>query len=151
VSCVKKVLQNETGSFVRIATSTRTLRVVRAVSLLATSLFSQSTPAGTGSLQGLVFTRDADGARAIVPGAKILLTGAATRETEADASGGFGFTALLPGSYTLTAQAHGLIAIQTIEVTAANTADVPLEMKVEAVSESTTVTADTDGTQDSAV
>jgi len=130
--------------------STRNLRVILAVSLLVTSLFSQSTPAKTGTLQGLVFTRDADGARAIVPGAKISLTGAATLETEADAAGEFVFTGLAPGSYTLKAQAPGMIAIQTIEVTAAKTADVPLEMKVEAVSESTTVTAKTDETQDSA-
>ena len=122
VAPVKKVRKNGTSSVVRIAMSTRNLRVILAVSLLVTSLFSQSTHAKTGTLQGLVFTRDADGARAIVPGAKISLTGAATLETDADAAGEFVFTGLAPGSYTLKAQAPGMIAIQTIDVTAAETA-----------------------------
>ena len=98
---------------------------------------------------GVVFTRDTDGGRAVVPGAKVLISGATASETETDAAGEYVFTALPPGSYTLRAEAPRMIAMQAVEVAAGRSMDVPLEMKVE-VSTTVTVSAKTDGADDSA-
>jgi TonB dependent receptor len=128
--------------------SAKVRKLMMTVSLLAASAFSQN----TGSVQGVVFTRDADGGRAVVPTAKVSLSGPVACETATGANGEFVFSALPAGSYTLEAHVPGLIAMQTVELGSGNAADVPLEMKVEAVSESTSVTADADasGVQDSA-
>ena len=108
--------------------------------------------ADTGQVQGVVFTTDADGSRSIVPGAKVFLEGPSAGAAETDAAGKFVFSALPPGSYSFKAQAPGLIATGTIVVAAGVVSDLPVEMKLEAVSESTSVTAtaDTVGTQEAA-
>src|SRR3984893_8131421 len=125
----------------------RSLVVV--VSLAGASVFAADTKGETGTVQGVVFTADADGGRSVVPGAKVSLTGLANRETEADIAGKYVFNALPTGSYNLKAQAPGMVAIGTVVVTAGAVSEAPLEMRVDAVSESTTVTAtaDTVGTQ----
>jgi hypothetical protein len=125
----------------------RSLVVV--VSLAGASVFAADTKGETGTVQGVVFTADADGGRSVVPGAKVSLTGLANRETEADIAGKYVFNALPTGSYNLKAQAPGMVAIGTVVVTAGAVSESPLEMRVDAVSESTTVTAtaDTVGTQ----
>lgn len=73
--------------------------MVSALGLLITGSLAE-TPATTGSMQGVVFTRNADGSRAVVPGARVSVCGATTNETQADASGGDVSTNLPPGSYT---------------------------------------------------
>jgi hypothetical protein len=113
--------------------------VAIALSLLVTSSIAE-TPENTDSVHGVVFTQESDGSRAVVPGAKVSLSGVSTAETEADAAGEYVFTALPVGSYALKAQAPGLIATQAVVVAAGRSMDVPLEMKVEAATESTTVT-----------
>ena len=126
--------------------------LVAVISLLGASVFAADTKGETGTLQGVVFTADADGGRSVVPGAKVFLNGPATRVTEADAAGKYGFNALPPGSYNLKAQAPGMIATQTVVVAGRTVSEAALEMKVDGVSESTTVTATADavGTQQQA-
>src|SRR5262245_18311570 len=126
----------------------RVRNLMMAVSLLAASAFSQS----TGSLQGVVFTRGSDGGRAVVPAAKVSLRGIVTRETATGANGKFAFSAVPAGSYILEAHAPRLIASQTKEIGSGKSGDVALEMTVESVSESISVTASasTSGTQESA-
>ncbi len=119
--------------------------LVVVIGALAASLLASDTKAETGTVQGVVFTADGAGGRSVVPGAKVSLTGPAVRETEADATGKYAFPALPPGSYKLTAHAPGMIATQTVAVVVATVSQAPLEMKVEVVSASTTVTATADG------
>ena len=103
----------------------------------------------TGRVQGVVFTCNADGSHSAVPGTKVFLLGTETHETDADAAGGYVFTDLPPGSYTLKAQAPGFIAMQAVVVATGRSMDVPLEMKIEA-STTVTVSSNSSETQDSA-
>jgi len=114
------------------------------IGLVAACAFGGETESQTGSVQGVVFTSDADGGRSVVPGTKVFLDGPDARETEADAAGKYMFNALPPGSYNLKAQAPHMTATQTVVVTAGTALEALLEMKVEAVSESTNVTATSD-------
>src|SRR5277367_254225 len=144
---MKKVNQNENYPNTRIGLSV--CRVAVALSLLVASSFAQQTIANTDRVSGVVFTRDADGGRVVVPGAKVFISGATAGETETDVAGEYVFTALPPGSYTLRAQSPGMIAIKAVEVAVGRSMDVPLEMKIEA-STTVTVSAKTDGADDSA-
>ncbi len=115
--------------------------LVGVIGVLAASVLAADTKAETGTVQGVVFTADAAGGRSVVPGAKVSLTGPDVRETEADATGKYAFPVLPPGSYNLTAQAPGMIATQTVAVVVGTVSQAPLQMKVDVVSASTTVTA----------
>ena len=117
--------------------------------ILVSASFAQNILEKTGAVQGVVFTRDANGNHSVVPDAKIYLSGAVTNETETDATGGYAFSALRPGRYSLKAQAPGLSGMQAVEVAAGRTTDVALEMKIES-STTVTVSANVSGTQDSA-
>jgi len=118
--------------------------IALALGLLIGCALGQSTPQPSGSIQGLVFTTEQDQARSVVPGTKLSLDGALHLEAESDSEGNFVFSAVQPGSYTITAQASGLTATQNIEVQAGSVSHLELEMKVEVVAESTTVTASAD-------
>ena len=122
-----------------------------AVGLLAASVSAQSTGPATGTVDGVVFTVDANGGHAVIPSAKISLDGPTHIEADSDGTGKFAFNAVSPGSYTINAEAPGLTANRTIEVTANSASEIALGMKVQAVVESTTVTASTDqiGTKES--
>jgi outer membrane receptor protein involved in Fe transport len=122
------------------------------ISLLGASVFATDTKGETGTVQGLAFTADANGGRSVVPNAKVSLNGPTPGEASTDAAGKFVFQALRPGSYNVKAQAPGIIATRTIVVAAGTVSEVLLEMKIEAVAQSTTVAAnaDTVGTQEQA-
>jgi len=79
-----------------------------------------------------------------VPGTKLSLVGPVHLQTESDLEGKFAFDAVTPGSYTITADAPGLAATQEIEVRAGSVSKLELEVKLQAVTESTTVTASTE-------
>jgi len=115
-----------------------------AFALLAGLALSQSAPQSGGSVQGVVFTTDQDHARSVVPGTKLSLDGVVHLESESNSDGTFVFSNLLPGSYTITAQAPGLSASQNIEVRSGSVSQLELEMKLQVVAESTTVTASSD-------
>jgi len=118
--------------------------LVLVIGLLDASVFAVDTKGETGTVWGVVFTADADGGRSVVTGAKISLIGPATRETEADAAGKYLFDALPRGSYKLKAQAPGMVATRTVVIAVGTVSEAALEMKVDVVSASTTVTATTD-------
>jgi len=115
-----------------------------AIGLLAACVSAQSTGQATGTVDGVVFTVDANGGHAVIPTARISLDGPTHIEAESDGAGRFTFNAVPPGAYTINAQAPGLAANRTIEVTAGSASEIALKMKVQAVVESTTVTASTD-------
>lgn len=112
-----------------------------AMGLLTIGALGQGADSATGAVQGLAFTADADGGRSVVPAAKISLDGPVHLEVQTDNEGKFACSAVPPGSYRISAEATGLAATQNVVVTAATVSEITLEMKVQAVAESTTVTA----------
>ena len=104
----------------------------------------QSSPLPGGSIQGVVFTTEQDHARSVVPGTKLSLDGPLHLQAESNSEGAFLFADVPSGSYTITAQAPGLTASQSIEVHPGSVSQLELEMKVQVVAESTTVTASSD-------
>jgi hypothetical protein len=104
----------------------------------------QTTPEPNGSIQGVIFTIEQDNSRSVVPGTKLSLVGPVHLQAESDLEGKFAFNAVTPGSYAITADAPGLTATQNIEVRTGSVSKLELEMKLQAVTESTTVTASTD-------
>ncbi|MEG9438557.1 TonB-dependent receptor [Edaphobacter sp. HDX4] len=117
---------------------------VIAIGLLVACVSAQSTRQATGTVDGAVFTVDANGVHAVVSTAQISLDGPTHIETKSDVGGKFAFNAVPAGAYTINAQALGLTGNRTIRVAAGSTSEIALEMKVDAVVESTTVTASTD-------
>jgi hypothetical protein len=115
-----------------------------AFGLLAQLALGQTAGPATGTIQGVVFTADAGGGRSVLPAAKILLDGATHVETQSNVEGEFLFSTIPAGSYTITAQAPGVAARQSVLVTRGSASQVELEMKLQAVAESTTVTASAD-------
>jgi hypothetical protein len=119
----------------------RLLTLGFAFGLLAHFALGQTPGSATGTIQGVVFTADAGGERSVLPAAKISLDGATHVETESNNEGKFVFSTIPAGSYTITAQAPGMAARHGVLVTRGVASQVELEMKLQAVAESTTVTA----------
>src|SRR5215471_13894369 len=122
----------------------RSVIVALALGLLTAFAFSQSAPQQGGSIEGVVFTTEQDHARSVVPGTKVLLDGASHLEAETDDQGKFAFGAVPAGPYTISAQAPGMVATQNVEVRATSVSQLELELKVQTVTESATVTAATE-------
>src|ERR1700719_3060317 len=121
----------------------RAANIALVLGLIGCCAFAQGAGQPTGAVQGLVFITDADGGRSVVPATKITLDGRAHFEAQSDNEGKFAFSAVPSGSYTITANTPGMGATQGVVVTAGAVSQVQLEMKLEAVTESTTVTAST--------
>jgi hypothetical protein len=119
----------------------RFAKIAFGIGLLTIGALGQITGPATGTVQGLVFTTDADGGRSVVPAAKISLDGPVHLEVQTDNEGKFACKELPPGSYRISAEATGLAATQNVVVTATMVSEIALEMKVQAATESTTVTA----------
>ena len=115
--------------------------IALALGLIGACAFAQGGGQPNGAVQGLVFITDADGGRSVVPATKITLDGPAHIEVQSDNEGKFAFSTVPAGSYTITADTPGMGATQGVVVTAGAVSQVQLEMKLEAVTESTTVTA----------
>src|SRR6202451_2781015 len=103
--------------------------------------FAQGSSPALGSIRGDVFTKGTNGEPAVLPGARIVLRGPITRETEADAQGAFAIDGLPPGTYQIEASAPGLSGGLAVEVTAGTSSTVSLEMNVTTVSNTVNVTA----------
>lgn len=103
-------------------------------------VLAQDAQQTSGTVRGVVFTIDRDGGRSVVPGAKISLDGPAHIEAEADAEGKFAISGVAPGPYKVNAKASGLAAGQEAVVAAGTITEITVELKVEAVQESVTVT-----------
>src|SRR5437588_11499892 len=110
------------------------------IGLVAACAFGGETESQTGSVQGVVFTSDADGGRSVVPGTKVFLDGPDARETEADAAGKYMFNALPPGSYNLKALAPHMTATETVVITPATALEARREVKGEGGTESRSAT-----------
>ena len=112
-----------------------------ALGLLASFAFGQSSTPATGTIQGVVFTVDTDGARSVLPAAEISLDGATHIETQSNHEGKFVTQRHCCRCLRDHRASTGIAAVESIHVTAATVSEVELEMRVQAVAESTTVTA----------
>ena len=96
-------------------------------------------------IEGTVYTVDSDGNRSEVPAALVRLSGPSfSRETVTNGQGRYSFLALDTNKYQIDAMAPGLSGSTTVTFVSGATLEVPVELKVEAVNESVTVTAGTD-------
>ena len=120
----------------------RVASIALALGLLVAVALGQTAPQPSGSIQGVIFAAEQDNARSVVPGVKLSLDGPVQLQTESDLEGKFALNAVASGSYTITALAAGLAATQNVEVRAGSVSQI--EMKLQAISESTTVTASAD-------
>jgi hypothetical protein len=102
----------------------------------------------TGDISGTVFTVDPDGERSVIPGAAVRLVAPShSQQTGTDQDGSYSFAAVAPGSYVIEVKAPGFIGIRSVTVSPGANLDVPVQMTVEAVHDSVTVT----GKNDSAI
>src|ERR1700730_11296312 len=109
------------------------------VLLLSISLFAQES-AVKGNLGGIV----ADTTGAVVPKAKVTLTGPTGNSTTmTDSQGRFMFDLLVPGFYTLKAEQTGFKAVEVkqVEVFTNRTSTVPITLQPGAVTETVEVSA----------
>jgi len=123
----------------RLTMAQNVARLLIGIGLLSTWVYAQNSQQPTGTVQGVVFTMEADGTRAVVPAAKISLDGPIHLEAETDGEGKFAIKGVVPGSFQINAKAPAMSATQDLVVAAGKTSEVELEMKVEAVQESVTV------------
>jgi hypothetical protein len=97
----------------------------------------------TGNIQGTV----EDPSGAAIPQAKVSLLNLATQaaaSTATDATGGFRFLSLAPGSYKITVEAAGFAnAEATVSLVTNQTLNVPIAVKVGTGAETVTVTSET--------
>lgn len=101
--------------------------------------FAQGNSPVPGSIRGDVFTRGTNGEPAVLPGARIVLRGPITKETEPDTQGAFAIDGLPPAFYEIEANAPGLYAVLAAEVTAGTSSTVPVEMNVAVVTSATSL------------
>jgi hypothetical protein len=139
-------VQRETDGREKIGMIRRLAQLAFAIGLLVVAALGQSTGPATGTVRGVVFTADADGGRSVVPAAKISLDGPVHLQVQSDNEGKFACNAVPPGSYRVSAEATGLAATQNVTVAAATISEIALEMKIQAATQSTTVTASAEPT-----
>lgn len=106
--------------------------------------FAQGGSSASGLIRGDVFTKSTNGEPAVLPGARIVLRGPITKETESDAQGAFAVDGLPPGTYQIEANAPGLSGGLAVKVTAGSSSTVPLEMNVATVNNTVNVAATED-------
>ena len=92
-----------------------------------------------GIVEGTVSIVDSGGP-SFLPGAKVVLKGSRTLETETDGDGKFSLFKVTPGEYTVEANFPGMNAAQIVTVAPGADVNVPLELKLVAVTTSVTVT-----------
>jgi len=109
----------------------RLVNIALAVVLLAAGAAAQSSGQTEGTVRGVVFTVDASATQAVVPSAQILLDGPIHVEAKSDSEGKFAFNGVLPGFYTITAQASGMTTQQSVTVIGSVVSEVALEMKIQ--------------------
>jgi hypothetical protein len=93
-----------------------------------------------GTVEGTVSVVDSGGP-SFLPGAKVVLKGSATLETESDADGKYGFSQVAPGEYSIEADFPGMHAEQMVAVASGVAMKIPLELQLVEVKTSVTVTA----------
>lgn len=94
-----------------------------------------------GSIEGAVYTVESDGARSAIPGALVRLVGpSSSQQTVTSDQGRYRFGALDANTYELDVAAPGLSGSKTVALATGSTLDIPIELSLESVKESVTVT-----------
>ena len=115
------------------------------LSFLFVALAASAQDFKTGAVSGTISTVDSKGDRLVVPGAKVRLEGAnVSRETVADGQGRYSFVQIPAQEYRVEATAPGLSGSSGVSVSAGAAADLAIEMQVDQLKDSVTVTADAD-------
>ena len=112
---------------------------VIAIALLGACALAQGPTRPTGTVHGTVFIAGDDGSRLVIPSLPVSLTGPTHTEVQSDELGNFSFDSVIPGNYTISAEAPGMAATQNIEVAAGSSSEISLRMKLVVVAQSTTV------------
>lgn len=109
----------------------------------APTLAAQATVGvNSGTVQGTIFTSEQNGERAVVPGAKVRLQGSRfSQETVSDDTGRYGFPDVPAETYQLLVEAPGLRGSSVIKIVAGDALDIPIELKVDELKDSVTVTS----------
>ena len=129
-TCVRRELERPRK---RVPNDHLCLRMLSACAILlflSTPCFAAQNAAtndgrGTGRLGGTVSTGTAD---RLYAGAQVQASGSVTMQTETNGEGKFAFDELPPGTYTLTANAPGLEAEQTVILGASQAMQVSLQL-----------------------
>lgn len=103
----------------------------------------------SATVEGTVFVTDSEGNRSFVAGVTVKLSGRVTSETQTDKNGKYLLAAVPFGTYALEAHSPGLEAKISTSIQTAE-ANVDLELRPIAITDSVTVTADQDGSANSA-
>ena len=118
----------------------RTLIGIALATLLLLGLgIGQGSSPALRSIRGDVFTKGTNGKPAVLPGARIVLHGPITKETELDTQGAFAIDCPSPRTYEIEANAPCSHAAPGVEVRAGTSSTVPVEMNVAAVTSTTTM------------
>src|SRR5271165_4201136 len=110
--------------------------------LIGPGLVGAQSSTATGAVGGAIYVLDSEGP-SYVPGAKVILQGSKTIQTETEEKGRYSFQAVEAGAYTITASLPSLEAAQGVTIPAGSTVTVDLELKPVSVQTSVTV-SDTD-------
>ena len=112
----------------------RTLIGIALPSLLLLGLgIGQGSSSAFRSIRGDVFTKGTNGKPAVMPGARIVLHGPITKETELDTQGAFAIDCPSPRTYEIEANAPCWHAALGVEVRAGTSSSALVEMSVAAV------------------
>jgi hypothetical protein len=96
----------------------------------------------SGGIEGTVYTIDADGNRSAVPNAQVRLIGPSfSQQTVTNSQGRYSFSIVGANAYRIEAMTRGLSGSNTVTFVSGTSLDVPVELRIEAVKESVTVTA----------
>src|SRR5260370_7366780 len=126
-----------------------TIRVLVLVSAMASTLCfiarAVAQDVKHGGIEGIVFTVDSDGGRSVVPGALVRLIGPSfSQQTVTNDGGRYSFIAVATNTYQIDVTAPGLSGSNTVTFVSGAALDAPVELKVQSVKESVTVTGSTE-------
>lgn len=124
------------------------LRITIGVCFIVSLAAAQQKTVPTGRLEGSAFVMDSQG-RSYVPGARVVLSGAATLEAETSAEGKVVFADVPSGTYAIDIKFAGLEANQFVTIQAGTVTQVSLELKPVAVKSSISVSASEEKVQGS--
>jgi hypothetical protein len=95
-----------------------------------------------GMVTGTVFVIDSNGGRSPVNGANVQLSGNSfSTGTVTDETGKYSFPSVAPAAYQIEVKSPGLAGSKTVTVVSGATVDAPIQLEVEAIRESVTVSA----------
>src|SRR6266516_4851634 len=111
-------------------------------------LFAAATPVGAQNSQGTILGHVADPSGAVVLGAGVTITNrrtSITAKTRTNSAGDFVFVNVIPGNYDLSVEAKGFkkVGVSDLRVEVESTVRQDVNLQLGALTESMTVTADT--------